>query len=81
MTFFRFIKHKLQGDSQNVWDGLKPPKTTISSIYYDVKWHLILYNNDQLPLSRKISFCLLKVVQIISYSWGWTVGEKELDQR
>jgi hypothetical protein len=77
MTFFRFQKPDPAPGSGNSWDGMKPPKTTVSSIYSDLKWHSILYKNDNLCLSRRVLFYVLKTVQIISYSHGWKAGGQE----
>lgn len=76
MTLFRFITHKREGENGNCWDGMKPPRVTLTSIYYDFKWNYKLYQVDGLPFTKRIVFGFIKILQIISYNKGWYSGRK-----
>ena len=74
MSFLDFRFNKKQND--NLWDGMKPPKLSIYTLYADLKWHKKLYKINRLNLKTRIIFYFLRILQMISYSHGWKKGEK-----
>lgn len=76
MTLFMLDLFKKKGVNVDVWDGLRPPSACIRSVYYDLKWSNKLFKIDNLPFSTRISFLILKAIQIISYCKGWKAGGK-----
>lgn len=74
MSFLDFRFNKNQKD--DLWDGMKPPKLSLYTLYADFKWHRKLYKINNLNKKTKIAFYLLRVLQMVSYSKGWRKGEK-----
>jgi len=60
------------------YDTLKPPKISIYNLFKDIRWHIKLYNEANLPLKTKIQFICLRIVQRISYNKGWEKGGKNV---
>jgi predicted ABC-type ATPase len=64
MTFFRFIKQIIHGDSQNVRTGLTPPETTVARSNFD----LILVRGapgvGKSTLTEKMKACFPKGITI-----------------
>jgi len=74
MSFFdiRYNKGK-----ESSWVGMRPPDISIGSIITDLRWHNRLYKINKLPLYVKLMFLTLRIVQQISYFFGWKTGEKK----
>ena len=53
------------------YNTLQPPKITVKNVYLDLKWHLKLYKEANLPIQIRLKFVYLRLLQRINYNRGW----------
>lgn len=66
-----------KSNNQDIWDGLKPPAMSISTLYYNLKWNNELYKIDKLPISKRLFFAFLKFIQLFAYIKGWNTVDSD----
>lgn len=54
--------------------GLEPPRATPLTLWRDLLWHWRVYRMDGLPLTTRLAFLVLRVVQRLAYNRGWRRG-------
>lgn len=53
---------------------MEPPRATPLTLWRDLLWHWRVYRMDGLPLTTRLAFLVLRVVQRLAYNRGWRRG-------